>query len=93
MLRIWTEHGFDVFFLWRWTLAVVGAVYTVLRAIQSLSRLLTWLEPSNRLSRIKGHYVILHLLRLRLRDFWWELLGIGLLLIGLIVVIRMHNYL
>ena len=30
MLRIWTEHGFDVFFLWRWILAVSGGVYTLL---------------------------------------------------------------
>ena len=90
MLRIWTEHGFDVFFLWRWVLAVSGAVYTLLGTIQSVSRWLDWLEPRDRLSRIRRHYVVLHLLRLRVRDFWWELLQIVLLVVLLVLIIRGH---
>ena len=90
MLRIWTEHGFDLFFLWRWILAVTGAVYTVLRTIQSVGRWLGWLEPVDRLSRIRRHYVMLHLLRLRITDFWWELLQIGSLLVLLIMIVRWH---
>ncbi len=90
MLRIWTEHGFDVFFLWRWVLAVSGAVYTLLQTIQSMSRWLDWLEARDRLSRIRRHYVMLHLLRMRLRDFFWELLQIVLLVVVLILIIREH---
>ena len=90
MLRIWTEHGFDVFFLWRWILATSGGVYTLLKTIQSLNSWLDWLEPRDRISRIRRHYVMLHLLRMRLRDFWWELLQIVLLVVLLVLFIRWH---
>ncbi len=90
MLRIWTAHGFDVFFLWRWILAVSGAVYTLLRVIQSMSRWLDWLEARDRLSRIRRHYVMLHLLRVRVRDFWWELLQIVGLVVLLVLIVRGH---
>ncbi len=90
MLRILTEHGVDLFFLWRWMLAVAGAVYTLVRAVQSIGRWLDWLEPNDQLSRIKRHYIMVHLLRLRVRDFWWELLQIALLAAALILIVRMH---
>ncbi len=90
MLRIWTEHGFDVFFLWRWILAISGGAYTLLKTIQSLSRWLDWLEPRDRISRIRRHYITLHLLRMRLRDFCWELLQIVLLVVLLLLIIRGH---
>ena len=90
MLRIWTDHGFDVFFLWRWILAVSGGVYTLLRTIQSINRCLDWLEAKDRLSRIRRRYVTLHLLRLRVRDFWWELLQIVLLVVSLVLIIYGH---
>ena len=79
-----------MFFLWRWMLAVAGGVYTAVRLIQSVSGWLAGLEAADRMSRIKQHYIILHLLRIRLRDFWWELCQIGLLAILLILVVRMH---
>ena len=90
VLRILTEQGVDLFFLWRWTLAVTGAVYTLVRAVQSIGRWLDWLEPTDRMNRIKRHYIMVHLLRLRVRDFWWELLQIALLVILLILVIYWH---
>jgi len=33
---------------------------------------------------------MLHLLRMRLRDFWWELLQIVLLVVLLVLIIREH---
>ena len=90
MLRIWSEHGFDVFFLWRWTLVVSGGVYMLVKTIDSLSRWLDWLEPKDRLRRIRRRYVMLHLLRVRLTDFWWELLQIVLLVALLVLIIRGH---
>ena len=90
MLRIWTAHGFDLFFLWRWILAVSGGVYTLLRMIQSMSRWLDWLEARDRLSRIRRRYVTLHLLRVRVRDFWWELLQIVGLVVLLVLIVRVH---
>ncbi len=90
MLRIWTGHGFDLFFLWRWILAVSGGVYTVLRTIQSLNSWLERLEGRDRLSRIRRHYLLVHLLRVRVRDFWWELLQIVLWVVLLVLIIRGH---
>ncbi len=71
-------------------LAVVGAVYTATRAIQSISRWLDGLDPADRISKIKQHYIMVHLLRIRLRDFWWELCQIALLAGVLMLVVRMH---
>lgn len=90
VLRIWTDHGFDVFYLWRWLLAVSGGVYLVVKTIDSLNRFMDWLEARDRLSRIRRRYVMIHLLRLRLRDFWGELLQIVVLLGLLILIIRGH---
>ena len=71
-------------------LAVVAGVYTATRAIQFISRSLGELEPTDRISRIKQRYLMVHLLRIRLRDFWWELGQIALLAVVLILVVRMH---
>ena len=73
-------------------LAVCGGVYTAVRAIQAISRLLAGLEPADRMGRIKQQYIILHLLRIRIRDFWPELCQIAILAAVLILVIRMHHY-
>ena len=93
MLRIWTEHGFDVFYLWRWILAVSGGVYTVLKTVQSVGRWLDWLESKDRLSRMRRHYVLIHLLQIRISYFWRELSQIVLLAALLILLIRGHYYL
>lgn len=90
MLRIWTGHGFDVFYLWRWLLAVSVGVYVLLKTIDSLSRSLDWLEGKDRLSRMRRRYVTVHLLRVRLADFWRELVQIVLLLVLLALIIRWH---
>ena len=74
-------------------LAVVGAVYTALKTIQSISRSLDWFEARDRLSRIRTHYVVLHLLRVRLLSFFWDLLQISFLIVVLILIIRMHYFL
>ncbi len=93
MLRVFTEQGFDLFFLWRWMLAVAGGVYTFIKLIQGISRLLAGLEPAGRMDRIKQQYIILHLLRIRVRYFWTELCQIVLLVGLLILIVRMHHYL
>ena len=82
-----------MFFLWRRMLAVVAGVYTATRVIQFMSRWLGELEPTDRISRIKQRYIMIHLLRIRLRDFWWELCQIVLLVGILMLVIRVHYYL
>ena len=71
-------------------LAVVAGVYTVTRAIQAISHLLCGLEATDRIGRIKQRYIMIHLLRIRLRDFWWELCQIALLAVVLMLVVRMH---
>ena len=71
-------------------LAVSGGVYTALRTGQSVARWLDWLEPKDRLARIRRRYVMLHLLRIRVSNFWAELLQIALLAALLIFIIRWH---
>ena len=90
MLQVFTEQGVDLFLLWRRMLAVVAGVYTATKAIQFINRSLGELESTDRISRIKQRYLMVHLLRIRLRDFWWELCQIALLAVVLILVVRMH---
>ena len=69
---------------------ISGGVYTLLRIIQSVNRWLEWLEPKDQLGRIRRHYILVHLLRVRVRDFRWELLQIVVLMLAMVLIVRGH---
>jgi hypothetical protein len=81
----------DLFQLFRWLLAIVGSVYTVVCAGQSLYRWLTYFGGS-REKALLGRYTLVLLLRVRLRRFAGELCQIGFLLAALVGLVYVHWY-
>jgi len=78
----------DLFDLWRRMLGVVCGIYVALRSAQSLQRLyeLLW-GQSGRLTVLARRYVLVQLLRTRLRKFACDLIEIvalALLFAGLL---------
>ena len=80
----------DLFVLYRWLLAIVCTVYTVVRTGQSLWRWLAYFS-SSRHTAVLGRYTALLLVRLRARRFGWELCQIAVLLAVLGYVIHLHR--
>lgn len=68
----------DLFNVFRWLLAMVGTVYTLVCTVQSLHRWLAYFS-SSRQTAMLGRYTLVLLLRTRGRRFAWEFCQIVLL--------------
>lgn len=80
----------DLFYVFRWLLAVVGTVYTLVCTGQSLYRWLAYFS-SSRQTAILGRYTLVLLLRTRGRRFAWELCRIGFLVAVFVSLIYIHR--
>jgi hypothetical protein len=80
----------DLFVLYRWSLAIVCAVYTVVRTGQSLWGWLAFFSQSRR-TAVLGRYAGVLLLRTRMQRFAWELGQIAVLSAVLGYVIYLHR--
>ncbi len=80
----------DLFEMWRWLLCVVCAVYAVVVTGRSLWGWYEYLSKQNRTRVIVRKYVLVQLLRLRLRPLARELSLIGFWLILLAFVLSGH---
>ncbi len=80
----------DLFVLYRWLLAIVCTVYTVVRTGQSLWR---WVDffGSSRRTAVLGHYTGVLLLQVRVRRFAWDLCQIAVLVAVLGYVVHLHR--
>ena len=81
---------FDLFFVFRWILVTVCTIYAAAQVGQSLWRWLDYFAGSRR-TAVLGHYVMVQLLRLRLRRFGFELLQIVVLLVVLGCLVYGHR--
>lgn len=72
-------------------LAIICTIYTVIMTGQTLR---TWLIyfNSNRHCRLLGRYTTALLLRIRLKQFAWELAQIGALLSVLFLLVYAHRW-
>jgi hypothetical protein len=68
---------YDLFDFWRWFLAVVCTVYAVVVTARGLWDWHVWLSPRRRETALLRQYVIVMLLKLRLRNFLGEIARIG----------------
>lgn len=82
----------DLFEMYRWLLVIVGTVYTLICMAQTLFRWLDYFSESRR-KQVLGHYAVVLLLRIRLRQFAWDLCQIAALLAVLAMVIYAHRWL
>ena len=84
--------GFDLFYTWRYLLAVVCTIYAAVRLGQSLWRWQQYLWSGERSTTLMRHYLLVQFLRLKVHRFTLELFQIGVLL-GLFVLISWaHRY-
>ncbi len=82
----------DIFATFRWMLAIICTVYTLIVTGQTLRGWLLYFA-SGRRTRILGHYTVALLLRVRLRQFAWELTQIVGLTAAMIVLVYAHRWL
>ena len=80
----------DLFFIFRWWLAIVCTVYTIVVTWRSLWSWLLYFH-SSRKTAVLGRYTLVLLLRLRIRRFAGELGQIVLLLSALVCLIYLHR--
>lgn len=80
----------ELFVMYRWILAGVCTVYTMVCVGQSLWRWLDYFGSSRR-TMVLGRYAGVLMLRLRLRRFGWELGQIAVLLAILCYVVYLHR--
>jgi hypothetical protein len=82
----------QIFATYRWLLAVICTIYTLIVTWQTLRSWLLYFA-SGRQSQILGRYTVALLLRVRLRRFAWELAQIGGLTAVLILLLYAHEWL
>lgn len=82
----------QLFATFRWLLAIVCSVYTIIVCGQTL---LGWLAyfGSSRHTAILGRYTLALILRVRAKQFAGELLQIGALLVMLAALLYAHRWL
>jgi hypothetical protein len=82
----------EIFATFRWLLAIVCTVYTIIVTLQTLRNWLVYFMSSRRY-QILGRYTLALLLRVRARQFAGELLQIGGLLAALLFLVYAHRWL
>lgn len=81
----------DPFTVFRWLLAIVGTVYTLVCTGQAFFRWLAFFA-SSREKALLGRYTLVLLLRTKLRRFAWEFCQIIFLLAALAGLLYVHRY-
>ena len=90
-LPTWLDPAkLDFFEFWRFILTVACFIYAIVVTIQSLWGWALYLSGPERTTTLMRQYVIVHLLRLRLRPFAAELIQITAWTAILIWIIRIH---
>jgi len=87
-----TLPDWDLFEQWRLLLTVVCTVYAVVVTARSLRSWLLYLSGRDRRTSLLRSYVVVQLLRLRLRRFAGELLQIGFWLAMLLLLLYGHRH-
>jgi hypothetical protein len=82
---------FDLFVVFRWSLATVCTIYAVVVSARSLWNWLSWFAGS-RETAVLGRYTFVLILRTKLRRFGWELTQIAFLTVALTFFVYMHWY-
>lgn len=86
------DTQFDLFYFFRWWLTIVCFVYALILTGRSLWGWIEFLSRPDRPVTVLRHYVIVQLLRLRVRRFRGELVRITAWTAALVLVIRAHAW-
>lgn len=82
--------AYDLFDFWRWFLAIACTIYTFIVTARWAWEWLKYLAADDRQTLLIRHYLVVQLLRVRLRRFWGELLQIGALCAALALLVMVH---
>lgn len=82
---------FDLFAFYRWLLAIVCGIYTILRLGQTLQTWTGRLWSAHPRSRTLRRYAAVQLLRINVRRFTLDLVQIAALASGLGVLLWLHH--
>lgn len=88
----WNPARMDLFQFWRFVLSGACTIYAAVVMLQSLWRWALYLSGGERATTVLRHYVIVQLLRLRVRRFSGELVQIAIWSGVFLVLIRMHSW-
>lgn len=84
-------NEFDLFFAFRYLLGVVCGIYATVRMVTSVWRWHQHLSPARRSAALARHYLVLHLLRIRVHRFTLELVQIVVLAAVFGYVVYLHR--
>ena len=82
---------YDLFELWRLALGLVCTIYALVVTGQNLWEWIVYLSGRDRATVLVRQYVLVQLLRLRVRRFAGELAQIVFWLVALAVILRWHQ--
>ncbi len=80
----------DLFYLFRSALVTVCSIYALLQIGSTLRRLDLYLTPTRRDRAMVRGYILVHLLRLRVQRFAFDLVEILILLGALVYIVWLH---
>ncbi len=84
------EH-FSLFHLYRWILVVLGVTYATALTIAYFWNLHLQLRQAGSRGQLVRRYLLLHILRLRLRRFWLDVVEIVVLVAILWELVALHS--
>ncbi len=83
-------NGQDLFGLYRTLLTLVLCVYLCIRAFNFADQLLSSTASAGRRQAMAFQYLLVQLLRIRIRRFAWDLLQVAVLLVAFAYVLSLH---
>ncbi|MDD4888913.1 MAG: hypothetical protein PHU85_03215 [Phycisphaerae bacterium] len=85
------DGGFDLFFFWRRVLMIACTIYAIVRLAQSGYSWYVTLRGPGRQWSVARQYLLIQLLRVSPRRFFWELLDVAILSAIMVTLIVLHG--
>ena len=82
---------FDLFFFWRQILVIAGTIYAMVTTAQSLYGWYVTLRARDRYTSMARQYLLIQLLRVSPRRFFWHLLDLAIWTVVMIGLIFLHT--
>jgi hypothetical protein len=84
------DNGFDLFDFWRQILVIASTIYVLVTTGQWLYSWYVMLRAKDRYTVMARQYLLIQLLRLSPKRFFWELLDLFIWTVVLIALIFLH---
>ena len=81
----------DPFHFFRWTVSVVATIYATVVTLQSLYGWVVYLSGREKYVSMMRRYLLVHMLRLRFKTFWGDVIVCILLCVVFGLLWRLHG--